>query len=182
MSYFSKCKAHWSCLVLIAGLMASIHASFAATNEQTLTVAFLYNFLKFTEWPASSLTGGELTICITDSTPFREELGNIAGRSAQNKTVRIKQIELGESPSVCHLMFLPREEKPVRIREWIKNTDTLPVLMVSNMDEFLDMGGMIMLIDDDNRLLFDVNLDPVKRSGLKLSAQLLKIAHKLKGN
>jgi hypothetical protein len=41
---------------------------------------------------------------------------------------------------------------------------------------------MIVLVNDDNRLQFDVNLDPVKRSGLKLSAQLLKIAHKLKGN
>jgi hypothetical protein len=152
-----------------------------ATSEQALTVAFLYNFLKFAEWPKDSLKDG-LLLCVTDSTTFGEELDAISGRLAQNKTLRIKRIELGESPRECQLLFLPREEKLVRIREWLKNTANTPTLMVSNMAEFLDMGGMIVLIDDGSRLQFEVNLDRVKSSGLKLSAQLLKIAHNVRGN
>lgn len=152
-----------------------------ATSEQVLTVAFLYNFLKFAEWPKDSLKD-ELILCITDSTAFGEELDAISGRPAQNKTLRIKRIELGESPRECQLLFLPSEEKPVRIREWLKNTANTPTLMVSNMAEFLDMGGMIVLIDDGSRLQFEVDLGRVKSSGIKLSAQLLKIAHNIRGN
>jgi YfiR/HmsC-like len=57
----------------------------------------------------------------------------------------------------------------------------MPILMVSNNREFLDMGGMIVLIDDDERLQFEVNLERVKRVGLKLNAQLLQIAHEVRG-
>jgi YfiR/HmsC-like len=152
-----------------------------ASNEQALTVAFLYNFLKFTEWPQGVISN-EITLCVSDSTEFGAELDAIAGKLAQNKSVRIQRIELGESPKSCQLLFLPREEKPVRIQQWLKNIANTPVLMVSNSDEFLDMGGMIALIDDGNRLQFEVNLERVRPTGLKLRAQLLKIARDVRGN
>lgn len=162
-------------------MAASINTSFAAsaTSEQALTVAFLYNFLKFAEWPEGTVTG-ELTLCVSDSATFGQELDAISGRKAQNKSVRIKRIELGESPRECQLLFIPGEEKPVRIREWLKNAANMPILMVGGKGEFLDMGGMIVLIDGE-RLQFEVNLKPVKRAGLKLSAQLLKIAREVQG-
>jgi YfiR/HmsC-like len=168
--------------LVLAMAIATINTSSAApaTSEQALTVAFLYNFLKFAEWP-EGVGSGELTLCVTDSAPFGAELDAISGRLAQNKTVRIKRIELGESPRECQLLFLPQEEKPVRIREWLKTTANTPTLMVSNMGEFLDMGGMIVLIDDGNRLRFEVNLERVKSAGLKLSAQLLEIARDVRG-
>jgi hypothetical protein len=67
-------------------------------------------------------------------------------------------------------------------REWLKNTENMPTLMVSSMSEFLEMGDMIILIDDGKRLQFEVNLERVKRVGFKLSAQLLKIAREVRGN
>jgi YfiR/HmsC-like len=153
----------------------------AATTEQTLTVAFLYNFLKFAEWPVGAIAD-EITLCVADSAPFGEELDAISGRLAQNKKVLIKRIELGESPRECQLLFLPREEKPVRIREWLNSAANTPTLMVSNTKDFLDIGGMIVLIDDGSRLQFEVNLERVKPTGLKLSAQLLRIARNVRGN
>jgi YfiR/HmsC-like len=156
-------------------------SSAPVTSEQALTVAFLYNFLKFTAWPENSVAR-ELTLCVTDNAPFGAELDAISGRSAQNKTVRIKRIELGESAKDCQLLFLPQEEKPVRIREWLKNTANTPTLMVSNIGEFLNMGGMIVLIDEGNRLQFEINLESVKSANLKLSAQLLKLARDVRGN
>jgi hypothetical protein len=169
-------------LVLAVGMAAGISTALAApaTSEQALTVAFLYNFLKFAEWPEHVVTG-ELTLCVTDSATFGQELDALSGRLAQNKNVRIKRIELGESPRECQLLFIPRVEKPIRIREWLKNTENTPILIVSNMGEFLDLGGMIVLIDDGKRLQFEVNLDQVKRAGLKLSSQLLQIARTVRG-
>ncbi len=169
--------------LVLAIAVTGIHAPYAisATNEQTLTVAFLYNFLKFAEWPTGTVNG-EITLCVTDNAPFGEELDAISGRIAQNKKVRIKRVELGDNPHECQLLFLPREEKPVRIREWLNTTANSPTLMVSNTKEFLDMGGMIVLIDDGGRLQFEVNLERVKPTGLKLSAQLLKIAKDVRGN
>lgn len=152
-----------------------------SSSEQTLTVAFLYNFLKFSEWPTQNTQNNVLNLCVTDNTAFEAELNAIDGRIAQNKIVRINRIELGESLKECQLLFLPREEKPIRIREWLKNAKNTPTLTVSNMDNFLDIGGMIALIDDGTRLQFEINLTQVKSADLKLSAQLLQIARAIRG-
>jgi hypothetical protein len=163
--------------------MCVIKPSFAiaASDEQALTAAFLYNFLKFTEWPVGAVSS-EITLCVSENAGFGEELDAISGKAAHNKSVRIKRIALGEDLGMCQLLFLPKEEKTARIREWLKNADNKPTLMVSNLDEFLDMGGMIVLVNDSNRLQFEVNLERVKPTGLKLSAQLLKIARNVRGN
>lgn len=168
-------------LIGFSGNMVVHHTSFAASTEETLTAAFLYNFLRFAEWPADAVPRDTLTICFADSTPFREKLEALSGRSAQNKTVQIKRIELGDNPIECQLLFLPREEKIVRIREWIKNINALPILVVGNLNDFLDLGGMIVLIDEGSRLQFEVNLEPVRKVRLRLTSQLLKIARDVKG-
>lgn len=174
------------CLIgifLLVGCVLGCRPAYAdaTSNEQALTVAFLYNFLKFTEWPTGSIKN-EIILCVSDRSVFGDELEAISGRSVQNKSVRIKQVELGEKLDTCQLLFLSREEKSERTREWLKNSERIPTLLVSNLDDFLDMGGMIALIDDGNRLQFEVNLARTKPVGLKLSAQLLKIAKDVRGN
>lgn len=161
------------------GIFVSSHTLSAPTTEQTVTVAFLYNFLKFTDWPVAALNVDTINICITDSTSFRDEFKAIVGRLAQDKSVEVKQIGLDDDLRQCHLLFLPQEEKLVRIREWLKNTDNLPILTVGSEATFLEMGGMIGLVNEANRLQFEVNLKSVNRVGLKLHAQLLNIARKV---
>ena len=178
MRYLSR---RWVWLLLLIGFSGNYETSFAASTEETLTAAILYNFLKFAEWPAHGVSSDTFTICVSDITPFIDELSAINGRSAQNKTVQIKSIQLGDNPTGCQLLFLPREEKPVRIREWIKNCQALPILVVGNLSDFLNFGGMIQLTKDGDRVRLDVNLEPIKKVDLKLSAQLLKIAHDVKG-
>jgi len=182
LTRFLHLMPHLLGFVLAIGMTAGLNTAFAApaTSEEAVTVAFLYNFLKYAEWPEGAVTTGELTICVTDSTPLGQELDAIAGRPAQNKSVRIKRIELSESPRECHLLFIPREEKPIRIREWLKKTENMPILVVGNISDFLDMGGMIVLTDDE-RLRFAVNLAPVRRVGLKLSSKMLAVALEVRG-
>jgi len=168
-------------MLMLVGTGLHTALAMAGTSEQALTVAFLYNFLKFAEWPEDP-SQSELTLCVIESADFGNELEKIAGRSVQNKKVRIKQLGLNENPGGCQLLFIPGEEKPVRIREWLKNTANTPILVVSNMNEFLDMGGMILLVENDQRLQFEVNLEPVRRAGLRLNSQLLQIARSVRGN
>ncbi len=150
-----------------------------AASEQTLTAAFLYNFMKFTEWPEGVITD-HLTLCSTKSLPF-EELDAINGRSAQSKPVRIKRTSVNEPLDDCQLLYLPREENVEQVRHWLKITGNQPILIVSNINGFLDMGGMISLINDGKNLNFEVNLEKVKHVGLKLNAQLLQIARDVRG-
>ncbi len=167
--------------ILIAGLLHIAHAPLQAAStatEQTLTAAFLYNFLKFTEWPTDTISS-EITLCTSKGSAF-EELDAISGKIAQSKPVRIKRISPSEPSDDCQLLFLPREDGSERIRQWLTLTQNKPILVVSNLNEFLDIGGMISLMNDGKNLNFEVDLTRVRQANLKLSAQLLQIAREVR--
>jgi len=56
-----------------------------------------------------------------------------------------------------------------------------PVLVVTEGDRGLDLGGAISFVVIDDRVRFDVSLAAVQRNGLKLSALLLSVAHQVNG-
>lgn len=151
-----------------------------SASEQALIAAFLYNFLKFTEWP-EEIVIRELKLCIPENQKFKE-LDEIAGRSIQNRPVIIKLINIEEQTiDDCQLLFLSKESSTETTLNWLKVARQKPILIVSNMNEFLDMGGMIILINSGKTLSFEIHLERVKNSGLKLNAQLLQIARHVRG-
>lgn len=118
-------------LILVANIsvITPSFASLQTASEQTLIVAFLYNFLKFTEWPDGSIKN-EINLCTDKGSAF-EELKTISSRNAQNKPVQIKYITLSDSPKECQSLFLSRETSVESIREWIKLTQKQPILLLS---------------------------------------------------
>jgi hypothetical protein len=169
-----------TCTVLLVGII-SCNVSFAdPTSEiQSLTIAFLYNFMKLSEWPQDVGSDG-LTLCVTEGRDFVEELQSIQGKLIKNKILRFKNLVLGDNPGDCQLLFLPSEEKPIRLREWLKLIEYKPVLTVSDIPGFLDQGGMVNLVSEDNHLQFEVNLELAKKAGIEMSSQMLKIAREVR--
>jgi len=54
-----------------------------------------------------------------------------------------------------------------------------PVLIVSNTPRGLDVGSMINFLLVDRRVRFEVSLPAAKRSGLRISAELLSVASRV---
>jgi hypothetical protein len=54
--------------------------------------------------------------------------------------------------------------------------DAHAILTVSEIENFAQRGGIINLKKESNRVVFEINLDVVKRAGLAMNAQLLKLA------
>lgn len=166
--------------VLIALLGSNAASATPLTEVQSLTIAFLYNFMKLSEWP-SDTRSTELTLCVTEGGEFGAELDSMNGKPVQNRTLKVKRLVLGDNPTDCELLFLPGEEKPIRLHEWLKLIESKPVLSVSDTPHFLDEGGMISLVNEDNRLQFEVNLELVEKAGIEMSSQILKIARTVRG-
>jgi len=54
-----------------------------------------------------------------------------------------------------------------------------PILTISDMDNFLEKGGMISLITTQNRIKFAINRKKAKDAGIEFRAQMLKLAIKI---
>ena len=147
-------------------------------TEYQVKAAFLFNFAKFVEWPSGTFRGADspLVIGLIGEDPFGETLV----KSIQNKTVQghplaLRRIQGDEDLKQCHVLFISRSEKQ-RLREIFAAVKSSAVLTVSEMDQFLEQGGMINFFVESDSVKFAINIETAQRSGLKLSSKLLSVA------
>jgi len=50
------------------------------------------------------------------------------------------------------------------------------VLTVSEIENFAHRGGVIQLKKENNRIVFEINIEAARRAGLAMNSQLLKLA------
>ena len=144
--------------------------------EYQVKAAYLFNFAKFVEWPASAFpgAGAPRVIGIIGKGPFGEAFEALAGRSAKGRKVQVRHVSRVDELAGCQILFIANSEKP-RLREIL---GALPagVLTVSDIKRFCNAGGMIGLVSRGDKVQFEVNLANAERAGLKVSSQMLKLA------
>jgi len=147
-------------------------------HEYHVKAAFLYNFAKFVEWPEEVL--GHSSTPITIGILGRDPFGHYLDRTIKNKTVKgrelvIKRFEEVDDLEATHILFISESEKK-RLSETLNKRKNWHVLTVSDMEGFSELGGIINLITEENRIRFVINVDAAERADLKISSHLLKLA------
>ncbi|MCM0081942.1 YfiR family protein [Geomonas sp. Red32] len=172
----------WRLLLLVCLLgssiwLASPSAARSGAGEYQLKAAFLYNFLKFVDRPAEAVTS-PTTICIgiLGRDPFEDALDSLKGKLAKGRRVVVLRVRSVEEARSCDLLFVSASEKG-RLSHLLKQANTLHLLTVADQQGFCEAGGMINLVTVNNRIAFDVNLAAANRARLKISSQLLRLAH-----
>jgi hypothetical protein len=149
--------------------------------EYEVKAAFLYNFSKFVRWPAASLQGRDnFAICILGMDPFGAVLDSIlAGESVDGRTVHARRISEAREAVACQILFISVSEEK-RLKEILVALGKSSTLTVSELSQFVDRGGMIQFLVEDNKVRFRVNLAPAQQAGLMLSSDLLRVAAGIK--
>ncbi|MFQ5656776.1 MAG: YfiR family protein [Candidatus Methylomirabilales bacterium] len=169
-------------IVMIAAIAgasgaANVHAQSASLREYQIKAAFLYNFVKFVEWPAEALPPPSVTmnVCVLGDDPFGVALDSIEGKTVKGRILEVKRFKTVQALEPCHVLFISSSEKKrlARIVETLKGSS---VLTVGEMDRFAERGGIINLIITKNRVRFEINEGAAERAGLKISSKLLKLA------
>lgn len=167
-------------LVCLGGLAAPRPALAADTeaSEAAVQAAYLFNFARFTEWPAGSFANktSPLNYCLLGR---REALASamvsLNDRPVQGHPLRFFQPERAEDAKVCHLVFVA-EPDARRRNQALQTLAAQATLTVSDLDGFAQEGGMIRLIRVGSRLRFEINRTQTQKVGLRLSADLLNLA------
>lgn len=149
----------------------------AEAQEYQVKAAFLYNFAKFVDWsgePGGS--GAPLVIAVFGKDPFGPTLENVVwGKTVNGRPLLIRRTSRVEELFPCHILFISSSEKR-RLGEILQALGRASVLTVSDMEEFLQLGGMVRFLVEDNKVRFGINLEAARRTGLKISSKLLSLA------
>lgn len=170
-------------LMILISASFSVSAQAARPSEAELKAAFIYNFIKFTEWPPADLANKNepFVIGVLGKDPLGAVLDKtIEGETYQQKAIVVRRFpRMEESVGQSQVLFISSSEE-ANLATIFKLLDGQAVLTVSEIENFAQRGGVIKLAKESNRIVFEINLDSVKRAGLAMNAQLLKLARIIK--
>jgi hypothetical protein len=163
----------------ILGLRLTMFAGDTAISEYELRATFIYNFTKFTDWPADAFASprGPIVIGIVGEDLFGTTIDDLVrGELVHNRPLVVRRLRPEDDLRSCHLLFISFSEKD-RIPFLLRQLQGSPVLTVSEIEGFASQGGMVNLLVVNKNLKIEINQEAVEQSGLQISAKLLRLAH-----
>src|SRR6202035_5666765 len=76
--------------------------------------------------------------------------------------------------AACHILFICDDQADAL--DQILQKAGPGTLTVGDLDSFTGKGGLVRVFPEDTKVRFEVNLDVLRRSRLRISSQLLKLA------
>jgi hypothetical protein len=168
-------------VVLICGMASPVSPAWAQLSGTTgyeVKTAFLFNFARFIDWPASSFTSPQspFTICVLGQDPFGKVLDDtLQGKKIGNRPFAVRRLKDRAEARHCQMVFVSSSES-AHLAEIIESVQGANVLLVGEMPGFVASGGTIEFTLEDNHVRFAINTDAADRSGLKFSSKLLALA------
>ncbi len=167
-------------------------------EEHYVKAAFVCQLIKFVDWPSSKpvTADGVLTIGLVGPNRFGKAWDLAKTRPMKGKTLEIKEFNILQPPStndpdqqaawntlvsrlrLCHVAFFT-ETPSQDIRPLLAALVPGCVLVLGECDGFLDKGGMIGILPNHEKLVFEVNHAAIKASGMEISSKVLRLASRV---
>ena len=163
-------------------------AGSAARAEQPATeyqvkAAYLFNFLKFVEWPEEPAADphGKWVIGFVGETPISDELVRlIEGKNVLGRELQVRKFQVAENLRSCNILFISESEKK-RLPAILAALRGSTVLTVGDMDGFINSGGMVAFVVEESRVKVAIDVGATGRARLKVSSKLLALVHVVAG-
>ena len=147
-------------------------------TEYQVKAAYIFNFLKFVEWPdePAAEPHGKWVIGFIGDTPIGGELTQLVeGKNVLGRDLQVKKFQESDNLRVCHILFISESEKK-RLPPILAGLRGSSVLTVADMDNFIASGGMVQLLLEDARVRVVIDVGATSRARLKISSKLLSLA------
>lgn len=173
-------------IFLIAGLCTCVGVARAAVNEEDLRAAYLFNFASLVEWPTKALPSNatQLTLCHIgqdDTSNGRgiEALAQLGGRKVNEREIVFKRVQVIGELKNCQIAFVGELERgnANKLSDALRGSAVLTVAMERDAIGASRDIAILLAIDAD-RMVFQVNDDYAKRTGLVFSSKLMRLARK----
>ena len=183
-----RCRRRFAATVL-AALVSATGASLlsgqaSASGEYQMKAALLFHFAQFVDWPSETFKdlSDPLTYCTIGDDPFRGALDEtLSGKSVGCRPLRIQHFKQPQEIQGCHILFIGAGEQNL-LRALLAHVSGHAILTVGESDHFAKEGGIIGFCLQDNKIRFEINLDPAEKAKLRISAKLLALAKTVMGN
>lgn len=149
-------------------------AGMADQRAKSVTQVVL-GILSYARWP---IEPAQLRLCIVGPTEYTDDL--VKGTTlATGRPVTVQRL-LADNPSIageCDAVYIGKLTQEERGRLFASLSGR-PVLSISESDDQCTVGSLFCLRVSDDQVSFEVNLDSVARSGVRIHPSVLQLSRR----
>ncbi len=136
---------------------------------------FVYNFMKYVEWPEAQ-SKGEFVIGIFGDSPITKELqGLAASKKLKGRPIVVKSLSKPEDFGTCQLVYVSGS-KSGSLKMMKDQLKDKPVLIVGEREGLAKKGAAFSFVTlEDDVLKFDINKKEIEQHQLKIASSLLAL-------
>jgi hypothetical protein len=172
-------------LLLLATLLFGARLEAQATmGESQIKAMFVYNFLKFVDWPADSSLGARdpFVVVIIGEGPTADAAEHyLEPRAIGDRPLSVHRIRWDQSLAGARAAFVV-ELDGKKLRRVLDAAAAAGVLTIGEGDNFTTSGGVIGLLIEDRRLRFDVDTSAAEHAGLHVSSKILALSRNVRAS
>jgi hypothetical protein len=151
--------------------------------EYQIKAAFLYRFGNYIEWPAEAFARADsaLVIGVLGADSLADELARIVGgRQVSGRPITVRKLRRGDTVAGLHVLFIGRSERAA-LADLLAAAKGRAVLTVTESDPASAPSSVINFVVIDDKVRFDITLEPADQGNLRISSRLLAVARKVIG-
>lgn len=170
--------------VLLAGFLCLLSGVVFAQSQTPVSMAdqrarsvtqVVLGILSYARWPVEP---AQLRLCIVGPTEYTDDL--VKGTTqATGRPVTVRRL-LADNPAIageCDAVYIGKLSSDERSRLFASLTGR-PVLSISEADVQCTVGSLFCLRVSDDQVSFEVNLDSVARSGVRIHPSVLQLSRR----
>jgi hypothetical protein len=170
--------------LLLATLLAGVRAGAQTPmSESQVKAMFVYNFLKFVEWPAESRRPGvPFVVLIIGDGPTADATEQfLESKTIGEQKIFVRRTRWDQSLEGARAVFV-LESDGKRLHRILDAAASASVLTIGEGEGFTTRGGVISLLVEDRKVRFDVDTTAAQVAGLRVSSKLLALTHAVRSS
>ena len=183
MRFLPRSNRHVKRLVAVSLALLASHSGAIAQSKPTqyeVKAAYLLNFARFVKWPPAPPQENMFQICLLGSDPYGAILPQtVSGERLEGKSIEVKRISTPKEAAGCRIVYVGSSEQD-RLAAVLPVLIEQHALVVSDLPNFCDRGGVIGFLMEGGKVRFEVNLNAAQAAGLNMSSDLLRVASAVK--
>lgn len=162
-------------IALIIISLLSIQYAYSQVSSATLQAVFLYQSIKYLEWPSDELANFEILV-VGEGEIYQELLKIAKSRKVGSRSIVVKQVKSLTSAPSCHIVIFTGNAQAESL---INTVNAKPILLVTNTEGLLEKGSDLNFIKKGDKLYYQLNASALQEKKIKVSSSFSAMAEKI---
>jgi hypothetical protein len=163
------------CVLAARGSPRALGADDAALAAR-VKAAFVFNFIRFTEWPAEAFASPKdpLIVGVVGSGTMLKEMDDAMHGKSLNERPIVVQEFAADHVGKCHVLFIAAADGSAAAT--LSKAVSGATLTIGDWEGFTGAGGIVRFFEEDGKERFEINVGAAGKAHLQISGKLMKLA------